>query len=78
MNLGAMLHLAGKLKEAEEEYINALSLSTPADQYKRETSNISHNEQLASLNSIKVNLIRLHNIMRRKGMPIRKVEDLDN
>ena len=43
MNLGAMLHLAGKLKEAEEEYISALSLSTPADQYKRKASNVSHN-----------------------------------
>ena len=78
MNLGAMLHLVGKLKEAEEEYLSAWTLSTHDIQYKRTTNNGSHNEQIASLNSIKVNLIRLHNIMKRKGMPIQKVAEVDN
>ena len=78
MNLGAMLHLVGKLKEAEEEYLSAWALSAPGNQYKSPTSNDSHNEQFASLNSIKVNLIRLHNIMRKKRMPIKKVVGIDN
>ena len=73
-----MLHLVGKLKEAEEEYLSAWSLSSPENQYKNPTSNESHNEQFTSLNSIKVNLIRLHNIMRKKRMPIKKVVGIDN
>lgn len=53
MNLGAMLHLEGKLGEAESHYLIALGLN-PADQ------------------STKVNLGRLHNLMKRKGLPIRR------
>ena len=73
-----MLHLVGKLKEAEEEYLSAWALSTKENQYQITTSDDSYNEQISSLKSIKVNLIRLHNIMRRNGMSIKKVVGLVN
>ena len=76
MNLGAMLHLAGKLNGAEEEYLTAWKLSTIGNA--RTTSNANENELIASRNTIKVNLKRLHNIMRGKGLPIIKTTGIDN
>jgi hypothetical protein len=55
MNLGAMLHLVGKLSEAEDHYLMAWSLN-PGDQATR------------------TNIQRLHNIMRKKGLAVKKVE----
>ena len=72
MNLGAMLHLLGKLKDAEDEYLTAWSLSTSKD--KQSKNKIEQNELQASQNSIKINLKRLHNIMRSKGMSIKDTE----
>ena len=48
-NLGAMLHLVGKLREAEASYLRALELA-PEDANTR------------------VNLKRLRNVMRAKGV----------
>ena len=72
MNLGAMLHLLGKLKDAEDEYLTAWSLSTT--QYKQSKNKIEQNELQASQNSIKINLKRLHNIMISKGISTKKIE----
>ena len=72
MNLGAMLHLLGKLKDAEDEYLTAWSLSTT--QYKQSKNKIEQNELQASQNSIKINLKRLHNIMTSKGISTKKIE----
>ena len=72
MNLGAMLHLLGKLKDAEDEYLTAWSLSTSKD--KQSKNKIEQNELQASQNSIKINLKRLHNIMRSKGMSIQNTD----
>ena len=55
MNLGAMLHLVGKLPEAEDHYLKAWNLN-PGDQATR------------------TNIQRLHNIMRKKGLNTKKVE----
>jgi hypothetical protein len=55
MNLGAMLHLVGKLSEAEDRYLSAWRLN-PGDSV------------------TKTNLERLHNIMRKKGVPTRSPE----
>ena len=72
MNLGAMLHLVGKLKEAEDEYLVAWSLSNSLE---RKTKNLNEqNELQASRNSIKINLKRLHNIMTSKGLPIQDID----
>ena len=78
MNLGAMLHLAGKLNGAEEEYLTAWKLSTSTIGNDKATSNSNENELIASRNTIKVNLKRLHNIMRGKGLPIIKTTGIDN
>ena len=78
MNLGAMLHLAGKLNGAEQEYLEAWKLSTSTIGNAKTTSNANDNELIASRNTIKVNLKRLHNIMRGKGMPIIKTTGIDN
>ena len=72
MNLGAMLHLLGKLKDAEDEYLTAWSLSTSEDNQSK--NKIEQNELQASQNSIKINLKRLHNIMRSKGMSIQNTD----
>ena len=72
MNLGAMLHLLGKLKDAEDEYLTAWSLSTT--KYKQSKNKIEQNELQASENSIKINLKRLHNIMTSKGISTKKIE----
>ena len=71
MNLGAMLHLVGKLKEAEDEYLVAWSLSKSLE--RKATNQNEQNELHASKNSIKINLNRLHNIMRSKGLPIQEI-----
>ena len=72
MNLGAMLHLVGKLKEAEDEYLVAWALSNSLE---RKTKNLNEqNELQASRNSIKINLKRLHNIMTSKGLPIQDID----
>lgn len=55
MNLGAMLHLVGKLQEAEQNYIKAWNLR-PGDA------------------STKINIQRLHNIMRAKKLKVANVE----
>ena len=73
MNLGAMLHLVGKLKEAEDEYLIALSLSTSLQ--KAQTNKNEQNELYASQNSIKINIKRLHNIMRSRGMKIKEISN---
>ena len=78
MNLGAMLHLAGKLNGAEEEYLTAWKLSTSTIGNAKTTSNANENELIASRDTIRVNLKRLHNIMQGKGMPIIKTIGIDN
>ena len=78
MNLGAMLHLAGKLNGAEEEYLTAWKLSTSPIGNDKTTSSSNENELIASRKAIKVNLKRLHNIMRGKGLPIIKTTGIDN
>ena len=55
LNLGAILHLRGKLREAEEHYIRAYTINPH-----------QHN--------IKVNIQRLHNIMRKNNMKTRDIE----
>ena len=54
LNLGAMLHLRGKLQEAESQYLEAWSIHP------------GHA-------NVKINLERLHNIMRKKDMKIRDI-----
>ena len=78
MNLGAMLHLVGKLKEAEEEYLSAWTLATSSNQHQRTANKVQYSEHLASKNTIKVNLKRLHNIMKSKGMPTKKATGIDD
>ena len=56
LNLGAILHLRGKLTEAETAYLEARRLQ-PGQQ------------------NIKINLERLHNLMRKKNMKIRDNEN---
>ena len=72
MNFGAMLHLVGKLNEAEDEYLTALTLST-SDHNKNESAEMSE-----GFRTIQVNLLRLHNIMKSRGLPIRKVVGVDD
>ena len=57
LNLGAMLHLRGKLQEAETQYLKAWSLQ-PGDP------------------STKINIQRLHNVMRKKNLTITNISDL--
>ena len=78
MNLGAMLHLIGKLREAEEEYLRAWTLSVPSNLHKSNLNTAEHGEHLAAQNTIKTNLKRLHNIMESKGMAIKNPNGLDN
>ena len=59
MNLGAMLHLRGKLEEAELEYLAAW--------------NLNQDDQ-----NTKINLQRLHNIMRKKGMKVREIVESED
>jgi Flp pilus assembly protein TadD len=54
MNLGACLHLVGKLSEAETHYLEAARLS-PGDR------------------TTEINMGRLHNVMRKKGMKTKEV-----
>ena len=77
MNLGAMLHLVGKLKEAEEEYLNAWELTTSSSKNKTPKNSVENSELLASKNTVRVNLKRLHNIMTSKGIQIKKVPGVD-
>ena len=66
-----MLHLVGKLKEAEDEYLVAWSLSKSLET--KASHQNEQNELHASKNSIKINLKRLHNIMRSKGLPTQDI-----
>ena len=78
MNLGAMLHLVGKLKDAEEEYLSAWKLATSHSKKGKDSDTADYNEQLASQNTIRINLKRLHNIMQNKGLKIKKANGIDN
>lgn len=78
MNLGAMLHLVGKLKEAEEEYLAAWTLTTASNKHKTTANKAEYNEHLSAQNTIKVNLKRLHNIMKSKGMQTKNATGIDN
>ena len=71
MNLGAMLHLLGNLKEAEDEYLIAWSLSTSLQ--KTQKNKREQNELDASQKSIEINIKRLHNIMKNKGMKVKEI-----
>ena len=71
MNLGAMLHLVGNLKEAEDEYLIAWSLSTSLQKTQKNKS--EQNELYASQKSIEINIKRLHNIMKSKGMKVKEI-----
>ena len=61
MNLGACLHLVGKLAEAEEQYEAAWRL----------TGSSGGDGGRATL---EVNVKRLHNAMRKKGLRTRRFE----
>ena len=78
MNLGAMLHLVGKLKEAEEEYFSAWKLTTSHSKDNKALNKAEYTEQLASQNTIRINLKRLHNIMKSKGLKTKRVDGIDN
>lgn len=62
MNLGACLHLVGKLAEAEEQYEAAWRLTG------------SSGGDGGSRSTLEVNVNRLHNAMRKKGLRTRRFE----
>ena len=59
MNLGACLHLVGKLAEAEEQYEAAWRLTTGSK---------------GDRTTLEVNVKRLHSAMRKKGLQTRSFE----
>ena len=63
MNLGACLHLVGKLAEAEEQYAAAWRLSGSAS-----------GGGDGGRATLEVNVKRLHNAMRKKGLRTRRFE----
>ena len=62
MNLGACLHLVGKLAEAEEQYEAAWRLTTAGGGKGGDRA------------TLEVNVKRLHSAMRKKGLPTRSFE----
>ena len=63
MNLGACLHLVGKLAEAEEQYEAAWRLTTAGG-----------GRSGGDRATLEVNVKRLHSAMRKKGLPTRSFE----
>ena len=61
MNLGACLHLVGKLAEAEEQYEAAWRLTADGG-------------KSGDRATLEVNVKRLHSAMRKKGLPTRSFE----
>ena len=64
MNLGACLHLVGKLAEAEEQYEAAWRLTAAGGKGGRSGDRAT----------LEVNVKRLHSAMRKKGLQTRSFE----